>query len=357
MGEIMNVLSLCDGMSGGQIALKEIGIGVDYYFASEIDINAIKVTQDNFPRTIQIEDVTKIDGNLLNTLPKIDLVLFGFPCRSMSKATSGRKEYNDGLNGVSGLFYPCNKILQWIKQNNNNDVKFLVENVDSNKSNDILEINNLLKTEPILIDSNLFSAQDRIGVDIDNVIYDTAKAVLDIHYENTGEKLNLSDITDYCIEKFVSSKYREDFYKIFLDKRVWKNVKLLPNCVETIRKLHQMGHQIWFVTSTEPANVNGKYKFLYKTFPFINVRKRLITTPCKQMVNIDVLIDDAVHNVINAPYYSILFDYPWNANFDDVCDNKIFRVYDWAQVENVICFIKKIMDKRRNNSKKGEVFF
>ena len=42
----MNVLSLCDGMSGGQIALKEIGIGVDYYFASEIDINAIKVTQD-----------------------------------------------------------------------------------------------------------------------------------------------------------------------------------------------------------------------------------------------------------------------------------------------------------------------
>lgn len=157
----MNVLSLCDGMSGGQIALEEIGIGVDYYFASEIDINAIKVTQDNFPRTIQIGDVTKIDGNLLNTLPKIDLVLFGFPCRSMSKATSGRKEYNDGLNGVSGLFYPCNKILQWIKQNNNNDVKFLVENVDSNKSNDILEINNLLKTEPILIDSNLFSAQDR----------------------------------------------------------------------------------------------------------------------------------------------------------------------------------------------------
>ena len=145
----------------------------------------------------------------------------------------------------------------------------------------------------------------KIGVDIDNVIYDTAKAVLDIHYENTGEKLNLSDITDYYIEKFVSSKYREDFYKIFLDKRVWKNVKLLPNCVETIRKLHQMGHQIWFVTSTEPANVNGKYKFLYKTFPFINVRKRLITTPCKQMVNIDVLIDDAVHNVINAPYYFI----------------------------------------------------
>ena len=73
----MNVLSLCDGMSGGQIALKEIGIGVDYYFASEIDINAIKVTQDNFPRTIQIGDVTKIDGNLLNTLPKMESFLMG----------------------------------------------------------------------------------------------------------------------------------------------------------------------------------------------------------------------------------------------------------------------------------------
>ena len=56
----MNVLSLFDGMSCGQIALGQLGIKVDNYFASEIDKHAIKVTQHNYPSTIQIGDVTKV---------------------------------------------------------------------------------------------------------------------------------------------------------------------------------------------------------------------------------------------------------------------------------------------------------
>ena len=157
----MNVLSLCDGMSCGQIVLKELNIPIDSYYASEIDKNAIKVTQDNFPNTIQIGDVTKITEDFLRTLPKIDLVLFGSPCRSLSKDTAGREKYNNGLQGISWLFYPCNDILQWIKKNNNQNVKFLVENVDSDKKDDIEEMSDLLGVQPIMIDSNLFSAQDR----------------------------------------------------------------------------------------------------------------------------------------------------------------------------------------------------
>ena len=128
----LTVLSLCDGMSCGQIALKELGIDVKTYYSCEIDKNAIKVTMDNFPNTIQLGDVTKISKDFLQTLPKVDLVIFGSPCRSLSKATAGRKEYNNGLQGTSWLFDPCNDILQWIKINNNSDVMFMVENVDSN---------------------------------------------------------------------------------------------------------------------------------------------------------------------------------------------------------------------------------
>jgi len=56
----MNVLSLFDGMSGTQLALKKLGIKVDNYYASEIDKYAIKVTQANFPNTKQLGDVTKL---------------------------------------------------------------------------------------------------------------------------------------------------------------------------------------------------------------------------------------------------------------------------------------------------------
>lgn len=161
MSEGINVLSLCDGMSCGQIALKELGVKVDNYYASEIDKDAVKVTMENFPNTIQIGDVNNISDEFLATLPKIDLVLFGSPCRSLSKATAGRAKYNNGLAGVSSLFYPCNDILQWIKKYNNPDVYFLVENVDSNKKEDIDKMSRLLGVESVVIDSNLFSAQDR----------------------------------------------------------------------------------------------------------------------------------------------------------------------------------------------------
>jgi len=168
----MNVLSLCDGMSCGQIALKELGIKVDKYFASEIDDNAIKTTKLNFPDTVQIGDVTNfveetkksiivLKDKELTKFPKIDLVIFGSPCRSLSKATAGRKKYNDGLNGISWLFYPCNAILEWIKRYNNNNVYFMVENVDSNNKVDLQKITDALGVYPVMINSNLFSAQDR----------------------------------------------------------------------------------------------------------------------------------------------------------------------------------------------------
>ena len=79
----MNILSLFDGMSCGQIALNRLGIKYDNYFSSEIDKFAIKVTQQNYPNTIQLGDVTKIDSS---ELPKIDLFIGGSPCTDFSFA-------------------------------------------------------------------------------------------------------------------------------------------------------------------------------------------------------------------------------------------------------------------------------
>jgi DNA-cytosine methyltransferase len=73
----INVLSLFDGMSCGRIALERAGIKVNNYYASEIDKHAIKVTQHNYPDTIQLGSVTEIKGT---DLPKIDLLIGGSPC-------------------------------------------------------------------------------------------------------------------------------------------------------------------------------------------------------------------------------------------------------------------------------------
>lgn len=59
----MVILSLFDGMSCGQIALKELGVTIDKYYASEIDKFAIQNTMANFPGTVQLGDVRQVDAN------------------------------------------------------------------------------------------------------------------------------------------------------------------------------------------------------------------------------------------------------------------------------------------------------
>lgn len=145
----MNILSLFDGMSCGQIALQKAGIKIDQYFASEIKKHAIQTTNINFPKTIQLGDVNKIDHK---DLPEIDLLIGGSPCQDFSRGNATR----DGLDGLkSGLFYKYLDLLQKV-----NPKYFLLENVIMNDS-DYMLISDYMGTEPVRINSALVSAQLR----------------------------------------------------------------------------------------------------------------------------------------------------------------------------------------------------
>ena len=145
----MNVLSLFDGISCGQIALERAGIKIDKYFASEIKDIAIKTTQHNYPNTIQLGDITKIKSE---DLPKIDLLIGGSPCQDFSSANLIR----DGLNGSkSSLFFHYYRLLKELKP-----TYFLLENVRMKKEEQ-QKISELLGVKPIAINSNTVSAQSR----------------------------------------------------------------------------------------------------------------------------------------------------------------------------------------------------
>ena len=143
----MNVLSLFDGMSCGQLALNKAGVEYENYFASEIDKAAMSVTQTNFPKTIQLGSVTELSAD---SLPNIDLLIGGSPCQSISNLGDG-----SGLEGKSGLFYHYVRL-----KNSLNPKHFILENVVGNKKA-IDEITELLEVEPILFNSNLLSGQNR----------------------------------------------------------------------------------------------------------------------------------------------------------------------------------------------------
>lgn len=150
----MKVLSLFDGLSCGQIALNRIGAKPDAYYASELDKYAIKVTQANYPDTVQLGDVTKwrewdIDW------ASIDLLIGGSPCQGFSFA--GKQLAFDDPR--SKLFFVYVDILNHIRSVNPN-IKFMLENVKMKK--EYLDvISDQLGVEPCLINSALLSAQNR----------------------------------------------------------------------------------------------------------------------------------------------------------------------------------------------------
>lgn len=151
MSKGINVLSLFDGISCGQVALERAGVKVDNYFASEIKKHAIKATQNNYPRTIQLGDIRNIDTS---SLPKIDLLLFGSPCQDFTRLKVG--DARKGLKGEkSSLFYFAYEILKKIQPK-----YFLFENVRM-KKDDKEKIDDLLGVEGYNINSLLFSYQQR----------------------------------------------------------------------------------------------------------------------------------------------------------------------------------------------------
>ena len=142
------VLSLFDGMSCGQIALNRAGISYGKYYASEIDNHAIKVTQQNYPNTIQLGSVTEIKGT---DLPQVDLLIGGSPCQGFSFAGKGLN-FEDPR---SKLFF------EFVRLKNETQPKYwLLENVKMKAEYQNI-ISEILDVNPILINSKLVSAQSR----------------------------------------------------------------------------------------------------------------------------------------------------------------------------------------------------
>jgi len=171
----MRVLSLFDGMSCGRVALSRANIKVKKYYSSEIYKYPISIADKNYPcdAKYRLGDVTKLKKKELKKL-KIDLLIGGSPCQGFSMAgklngsstitkieVTSLKQYlklkKKGVifEGQSYLFWEFIRVLKICKPK-----YFLLENVRITKKW-LPMFNDTLEVEPIFINSNLVSAQNR----------------------------------------------------------------------------------------------------------------------------------------------------------------------------------------------------
>lgn len=236
-------------MSCGHIALEKAGFKIGKYFASEIKDVAIKVTKDNYPDTIHIGDVNKItykDGVLHTEVgdfeTNIDIVMFGSPCQSFSRAMI--KERKIGLEDPerSGLFYECNRVLKEV-----NPKYFLMENVVM-KPEDEAVISEMMGVKPIRINSSLVVGQlrDRYywtnipGVTVPEDKGVTLQSVLNDGYvpNKKAKCLCKNDSHGYYNGCFWTpiKRFHRFYYKSF-GTMVFPSKEYFDNCLEVTKRI------------------------------------------------------------------------------------------------------------------------
>lgn len=219
----MNVLSLFDGISCGMIALDKLGINVNNYFASEIDENAIKISKANYPNIKHIGDVTKITKDNIKNMPKIDLILGGSPCQGFSNNGKGLN-FNDSR---SKLFFDFVNILNWVREVNNKNVKFLLENVKMKKEWEDI-ITQYVKVRPIEINSKLLTAQNRPRLywsNIDNIDIPKDAGIELINILDKNVKFDFINHEGLKICKSISENSRNLIYRVDNEVRIKQATK------------------------------------------------------------------------------------------------------------------------------------
>lgn len=248
----INVLSLFDGISCGQVALERTGIKVNNYYASEIDKYAISITQYNYPNTIQLGDVTALTKHQIQELGKIDLLIGGSPCQSLSSVNVYLDKDEKGINGngKSRLFWEYIRIYNILKEINPN-LKFLLENVGSANLEDREIINRELGVKGVVFNSNLLSAQNRNRIYWTNIDFQVPTKRKEIYMKDIKE--NKVDDKYYLAQKmynYIMSPATKDWQSGKLEI----NLEIARPLTATMHKMHRADTDNYISTEYKPKD-------------------------------------------------------------------------------------------------------
>lgn len=236
----IKVLSLFDGMSCGQIALRDLGIPIEVYYASEIDKFAIQQTQLNFPDTVQLGDVRNIDVDKLCENGEIDLLIGGSPCTNLSfagkRAGLATKENIEILTldqyldlkdadfefeGQSYLFWEFMRILTALRRRNPN-IMFLLENVEMGKKWESV-LSDAIGIRGVHINSALVSAQNRKRIYWSNIRV-REEGLFGYRYTDIPQPTDRGILLRDILEKDVDERYFMSDNLIVSNNHLQKNL-------------------------------------------------------------------------------------------------------------------------------------
>jgi 5'-nucleotidase len=169
----------------------------------------------------------------------------------------------------------------------------------------------------------------KIGIDLDCVLNNLNEKWIDAYNKNYNDTLTIEDIHSWDMTKYVKSECGNEIY-FFLNDKLLETLSPLPDAIDITKELLQK-HDLYIVTATHYTNVRVKVEWIKKFFPHIKQNK-IIICDNKSLINVDLLIDDAPHNILDFPRKTIVMDYAWNRDLP----NKYPRAKNWREIEQLI---------------------
>jgi 5'(3')-deoxyribonucleotidase len=174
-----------------------------------------------------------------------------------------------------------------------------------------------------------------IAIDFDCTLFPTLEKVIEIYNKRYNDNISVEQINTYDLYESLDKDVADKIIDIFCDQEVYDNLQPYEYAVDVIKKLIVHGHEIFIATATCAANLCWKEKLLQKHFSFIP-KNNLIRIYQKNLLNVDVIIDDCLDNLINSDAKKICFDHSWNRNKKIDSKYNIYRAYSWIELLNII---------------------
>ena len=173
-----------------------------------------------------------------------------------------------------------------------------------------------------------------IGVDLDDVLWDLMSTWISRYNDMVDDNLTVEDIKSWDVAQYIKRGTEGILNYIPQQNDFWEDVEPIPDSKEYLQQLIKDGYLIYVVTASSHTNLKEKMSRFYSLFPFIE-EERVVIIHRKQMMDLDMLIDDKPGNLEDANYLKVLFDRPHNRSIDE---NKIsaVRLKTWSEIYKYI---------------------
>lgn len=173
-----------------------------------------------------------------------------------------------------------------------------------------------------------------IGIDLDDVLWDLLEAWINRYDEITDDNVKPSDIKSWDVSKYINKGSKEMLFYILEQSDFWETVNPRPESQKYLKQLIDDGYDVVIITASHYKTLNHKMSRFFDLFPFIE-KEQVIVAHRKQMIDIDLLIDDNPENLRDSSYIKVLFDTPHNEWLNEKEIGAI-RLSNWKEIYEYI---------------------